>query len=1120
MDVVTLGITVDATGAVSQVRLLGQEMEKTGKKGDELGETVKRLAELFGLYEAAKWARETVDLGARYETLGVVLDVVGRTAGQTGAQLSALQGALMKTGISAIEARENIIRMAQAHLDLSQATKLARVAQDAAVIGNLNSSEAFDTLIHGIESGRTEVLRTIGINVDFEASYRKLARQLGLSAESLTETQKAQARANVVLASGAAIAGTYEAAMGTAGKQIKSTERYLEDMRVKVAEAFLPQYTQAVFAYANTLKFLGEKAPLVSGALVGVAAAVGALTLSIKGSSLLSLVTALANPVVLTTIAALGTLAVVVGSAAANAAIATQQTNEYYESLKNMSSDMLRRKIHATNDELVALQRRAALGISTPDDAKRYDELTRSLRDYQNALNAKKLGKPGPDDAVDSAHAQAFRALVSERQNELDKLTALNKAYGANDLALQILGIRYDAMIQKSKDAKEHQGAELAQLNGLTDAITEQQIAAAKLAQQKQVDIDAQKSLVTVLGLQAQTNATAVSPIAAEHAAALAEYNQQVATATIGLADLAKEEKTGQIYAEFYTREHLKLAQSLAQVTEQSRQSVEQAQLEAKSQRLIGDAVDYARIQFDENNAVRTATMTLDQQAAAVAVEAAHKVADAQRESLAVGKNLAPWKNLIGNIEEGIATFARDLFTKPRDAFRSLVGEIQSLWGNLLEDLAKRAIEKRLLPRLADLAGLGSTTSVTNTTSQVADSIDQTVSGGAAVASVANIGALVGVVGAITGGLTILSSVFGSGVNVMRETLKANTEQMRKLTAGLQNFTVSGSNTASAAAALRDLFTPANAKAQAEIVLHQTGPFSDLQAQINALTPVLSKFGLTFDQLEAIAKSYGLDVLDSQGHIVSGALQQLATALDTAAKAAFTFGTNLSSTQSLLELQDKLAGKTSPQDELNRAVAAFQTLAPKLLPGSYDTTSAAGQAALRAQLQSDVAKAVAGTIPVSDFGGFQNINDFVSATSSVIDALNAMGAATDAVTTALTHVPTGFKLARAVYTASLGQAPSGVPPITLGVDTIGPPVPTVPVPTPVRALTSSAPSTATTPGSTTTAATQPPVTITGPVTITVAGDNADALLDQLVVKLQRLGLRGGVTRFSLATRSQ
>ena len=153
----------------------------------------------FAVYKIADQVKDLALLGARYETLGVAMDQVGHNAGYTNAQMATFQEGLQHTGISAIESRDNLTKMAAANLDLAQASRLARVAQDAAVIGNMNSSEAFATLVQGIQSGRTELLHHIGIMPNFETAYKNAAAAVGKATGELTEAEKSTARMNAVL---------------------------------------------------------------------------------------------------------------------------------------------------------------------------------------------------------------------------------------------------------------------------------------------------------------------------------------------------------------------------------------------------------------------------------------------------------------------------------------------------------------------------------------------------------------------------------------------------------------------------------------------------------------------------------------------------------------------------------------------------------------------------------------------------------------------------------------------------------------------------------------------------------------------------------------------------------
>lgn len=205
-------------------------------------------------FVSASFIKDITLLNARFETMGIVMGVAGNNAGYTRAQMGALEQDLQKTGISAIKARENLTSLATANIDLSKASKLARAAQDLAVVGNTNSSDAFARMVDGIKSGEVEVLRHLGLNVSFEGSYKRLAQQLGTTTEKLTEQQKIQARANEVIKQSAAYAGIYEESLGAAGKQLQSLTRYIEDAKVKLGETFNESLGFAVGKFTEAMK--------------------------------------------------------------------------------------------------------------------------------------------------------------------------------------------------------------------------------------------------------------------------------------------------------------------------------------------------------------------------------------------------------------------------------------------------------------------------------------------------------------------------------------------------------------------------------------------------------------------------------------------------------------------------------------------------------------------------------------------------------------------------------------------------------------------------------------------------------------------------------------------------
>lgn len=266
VDVASLALRVDAReldSASNSLKKFQEDADKTEGSTKKLGsaasflvDNFKFLAGSIASFNLTSLIAESTQLNQRYQELGITLAVVGKNAGISNQQLNETAEAVRQSGISMIESRSIVTRLVQANIDLSKATTLARLAQDAAVIGQINSSEALDRLVFGITSAQVEVLRGIGINVNFEQSYAKLAKQIGVNQGALTEQDKLQARLNVVLGESAKLSGVYAAAMDNAGKQMRSTERLTEDLKVKLGGLFDQTAVTSVTIYGNVLKDL------------------------------------------------------------------------------------------------------------------------------------------------------------------------------------------------------------------------------------------------------------------------------------------------------------------------------------------------------------------------------------------------------------------------------------------------------------------------------------------------------------------------------------------------------------------------------------------------------------------------------------------------------------------------------------------------------------------------------------------------------------------------------------------------------------------------------------------------------------------------------------------------
>lgn len=249
-------LTTESRNTSKSLADVAREGDKSSTSMSKLAGAAKLAAGAFAGIKLTTLISDITMANSRFEQLGLVMGVVGRNASLSQDQVNAYAKEVEAMGISMTESRQTVIKMISAQMDLSRASELARLAQDAAVIANTNSSDALGRLVYGLQSGQVEILRNMGLNVNFAKSYEELAKQLGIATDQLTEADRIQARTNATMAAGIGIAGAYDASMENAGKQLGSTTRYLQDLGVMWGEVFSKAATDAIFGYSDALKAL------------------------------------------------------------------------------------------------------------------------------------------------------------------------------------------------------------------------------------------------------------------------------------------------------------------------------------------------------------------------------------------------------------------------------------------------------------------------------------------------------------------------------------------------------------------------------------------------------------------------------------------------------------------------------------------------------------------------------------------------------------------------------------------------------------------------------------------------------------------------------------------------
>jgi len=191
---------------------------------------------------------------ARVQELDVAINAVGKSTGLGYDAINTAALGIKSMGIEMETAQRSALKFAQNNLKLEYASKLARVAQDMAVISGMNSTDTYNMLTHAVITGRSEVLKSVGIQKSAGQMYEEFARQIGKATSALSFQEKQQAVAEGALAEGAKVFGTYEAAMTSPGKVIRSFARITNDTKVAMGQMVLDGFGPMILAAYDAYK--------------------------------------------------------------------------------------------------------------------------------------------------------------------------------------------------------------------------------------------------------------------------------------------------------------------------------------------------------------------------------------------------------------------------------------------------------------------------------------------------------------------------------------------------------------------------------------------------------------------------------------------------------------------------------------------------------------------------------------------------------------------------------------------------------------------------------------------------------------------------------------------------
>jgi hypothetical protein len=198
------------------------------------------LATGFAAVKIGEFLKDATLLASREEVLQTALHAVGATANYQAAELDQLTERISTLGFTAGSSREFLVRMVQNEIDLSNATKLARVALDMTAISGMSASEVLETMTQSISALMPRQLKALGLVVNLADANKNYATSVGKVAADLTEVEQRQAMVNEILEKGTHIAGTYDAALQNAGGQMSLMSVRTEELKDAIGSNLLP----------------------------------------------------------------------------------------------------------------------------------------------------------------------------------------------------------------------------------------------------------------------------------------------------------------------------------------------------------------------------------------------------------------------------------------------------------------------------------------------------------------------------------------------------------------------------------------------------------------------------------------------------------------------------------------------------------------------------------------------------------------------------------------------------------------------------------------------------------------------------------------------------------------
>lgn len=371
--------------AKQEMRELGNDADKAKRKFEGLESALTAIASTAAFSKLRSAIKDVIAESDKLYNSMTGLIEVAKGVGQSVDDATALAQRFAEEGLMNIADSANAVKTALSMgLDLKQTEQLVRGLADAAAFNraaHLSMSEAISQGVQAIKMGNSELLDNTGLTRNLSSMYADFAKQIGTTADKLTDQQKAQAALNGVLADSALFAGNAQKALegyaGTVNKfdsSIQSAKASLGDGLKPVVQEVMNVLTPVITEFS---KWASENKEVIAGiagagvTVTGLIAILSTATIAVRGLKT-------AFEALNTSIGRFGVALSIIGLA--TAAILA------YKSASDVATGSTMEQIQAQRDQIAELDNLIARFDELKDKPNKTAEELAELRDVQNEL--------------------------------------------------------------------------------------------------------------------------------------------------------------------------------------------------------------------------------------------------------------------------------------------------------------------------------------------------------------------------------------------------------------------------------------------------------------------------------------------------------------------------------------------------------------------------------------------------------------------------------------------------------------------------------------------------------------------------------------------------------------